>query len=114
MKKVIKYIIYINYLYKLFLFIIELCCAFCHYKNLHQGHKLIEICDEELLKKENITLDSSIKQFDEIALKLEKLKNLIEKEINEIDLAYDNVNKKLTKSFELKYEKLIKEENDLI
>jgi len=103
----------IYYLYKLFLFIIELCCSFCHYKNLHQGHKLIEICDEELLKKENITLDSSIKQFDEIALKLEKLKNLIEKEINEIDLAYDNVNKKLTKSFELKHEKLIKEENDL-
>ena len=41
------------------------------------------------------------------------LKNNIEKEITKIDTLYDQVNKETTKSFELKHEQLIKEENEL-
>ena len=71
MKKVIK-------IYYLF---IELCCLYCFYKNIHKGHKILEICDEESLKKENITIESSSKELNEIIIKVNNLKNLIEKEI---------------------------------
>ena len=71
------------------------------------------ICDEDLLKKENITIESSIKEFNENIQKTIYLKNNIEKQINEIDNSYDKVYKELTKSFELKHEKLTKEENSL-
>ena len=100
------------YIFK-YLKIIELCCAICHFKNLHSGHKLIEIYDEDLLKKENITIESSIKDFNENIKKIDTLKESIEKEITEIDKLYDKVNNELIKSFELKHEKLIKQENDL-
>jgi len=76
------------YLYLFLNYFLELCCAICHFKNLHSGHKLIEINDEELLKKENITIESSIKDFDEIIKKAETLKKSIEKEITEIDKLY--------------------------
>ena len=29
----------------------ELCCSICYFKNLHQGHKVLEVSDEESLKK---------------------------------------------------------------
>ena len=32
----------------------------CYFKNLHNGHKLVELSDEEALKKENITIDFDI------------------------------------------------------
>ena len=91
----------------------ELCCSFCYFRNLHQGHKVLEITDEELLKKENLTLEMTTKEFDDISQKVISIKEKIEKEINEIDKLYDKVNKEMTKSFEVKHEKLIKEENDL-
>ena len=71
------------------------------------------ICDKELLKKENITLESSFNDLNDISQKIIILKEKIEKEINEIDTLYNKVNEEMTKSFELKHEKLIKEENDL-
>jgi len=37
----------------------ELCCAYCLYKNLHDEHKVLPVNDEELLKKENISLETS-------------------------------------------------------
>ena len=105
MKKVSLYIyILIN---------LELCCAICHFRNLHSGHKLIEINDEALLKKENFTIESSKTDINEIIKKTVALKESIEKEIKEIDKLYDKVNNELIKSFELKYEKLKKQEKDL-
>ena len=71
------------------------------------------ISDEEALKKENISIESSTKEFDENSKKINDLKNKIEKEILELDKTYDKVYKETTKSFELKHEKLTKEENDL-
>jgi len=91
----------------------ELCCAFCHYKNMHRNHKLIEIDDEETLKKENISIEDSLKDLDINIQKLTNIKNNIANEITEINKAYDKVDKETTESFELKRKKLEKEENDL-
>ena len=81
--------------------------------NLHQGHKLLPINDEESLKKENISIENCTNDFNANSNKVEDLKKKIEKEILEIDKLYDKVYKEATKSYELKHEKLTKEENDL-
>ena len=65
------------------------------------------------MKKENITLDNSNKEFDEGILKLNNLKNSIENEMMEIDKRYEKVDNETTKSYEIKIEKLKKEEDDL-
>ena len=93
--------------------IIELCCAYCLYKNLHQGHKVIEIEDEETLKKENIIINDYIKDFDVSAQNVKNIKEKIENEIKEINISYEKVDKEISKSFELKHEKLIKEEKEM-
>jgi len=81
--------------------------------NFHNGHKLLLIDDEESLKKENITLDDYTKEFDNNIQKLDKLKALIEEEMIKIDNAYESVDKEVTKSYEIKKEKLNEEENEL-
>ena len=93
--------------------IIELCCALCFYKNLHHNHKVLEIYDEEALKKENIALNNSTKEFDDKIQKLDNLKNSIQNEMLEIDKTYENIVNQVTKSYEIKIEKLVKEEEDL-
>ncbi len=85
----------------------------CHFLNLHNGHKVLRIEDEESLKKENITIENSSQEFDGKINKLNNLKNLIEKEMKEIDNTYDKVDKETTKSFEIKREKLKTEEENL-
>ena len=65
------------------------------------------------MKKENITIENSTQEFNTNAKKLTNLKDLIEKEMIEIDKTYERVDKETTKSFELRREKLKKEENDL-
>ena len=80
---------------------------------MHDDHKIIEINDEEALKKENITIENSKNEFDINIKKLENLKNIIEKEVKEIDDTYEKVDKETSKSYEIKREKLNKEENDL-
>ena len=97
-------------IYNKILFYIELCCAYCLYVNLHKGHKVVPIDDEESLKKENIIINEYTKEFDTNAQNITNIKNKIEKEINEINLAYEKAEKETSKSFELKHEKLIKEE----
>ena len=97
---------------KLILFI-ELCCAICHFKNLHQGHKLLEIKDEESLNKENITIDSFTNDFNEIIKNVNNLKDKIEKEIYEINKCYDIVDNEIKKKFEEEHNKLLIEENNL-
>ena len=93
--------------------IIALCCSLCFFKNLHYGHKVLEICDEESLKKENITILDSSKKFASKIEKLNNLKNLIEKEMAQIDQTYEKVNNDTTKAFELKRKKLNEEEENL-
>ena len=55
----------------------------------HNGHKVLRIEDEESLKKENITIENSSQEFGTKIEKLNNLKNLIEKEMAEIDKTYD-------------------------
>lgn len=74
----------------------------------------MQISDKKKLKNENITLDSSIKEFNNNKQKSINFKENIEKEINLIDDSYQKIYNEITKSFQSKHELLIKEENDLI
>ena len=85
----------------------------CFFKNKHNGHKLLDIHEEEELKKEKISIEDSSKDINENKNKIEELKTKIENEIVEIDKLYEKVDKETTKSYELKHEKLLKEENEL-
>ncbi len=53
--------------------------------NLHKGHKVIPIEDEETLKKENINIQDYIKEFDESAKNVKNIKDKIENEIQKIN-----------------------------
>ena len=81
--------------------------------NIHKGHKVIPIDDEENLKKENLSINDYIKDYDSMAQNTENIKNKIENEIKEVNIRYEKVDKEISKSFELKHEKLIKEEKDM-
>ena len=99
--------------YLILFFLKEFCCSSCYFDNYHKGHKLIKIEDEESLKKENISIDTSKKVFEEMLTKTQCLKNKIESEISKINELYDKVMKEITQYFEKKHEKLISEENNL-
>ena len=79
-------------LYNIIFLILELCCSNCLVKNIHYGHKILEINDEESLKKENITIESSKNEFNNIFTKIKNIKEKIEKEMTEIDNLYDKIN----------------------
>ena len=81
--------------------------------NLHKGHKVIPIEDEEVLKKENLNINDYIKEFDKSAKNVINIKEKIENEINKINELYEKMDKETTKSFELKHEQLIKEEKEI-
>ena len=74
---------------------------------------VMDINDEEKLKKENISIEGSNKDIEDNKNKLEELKNKIENEMVKIDKLYDKVDNEVTKSYEIKHENLIKEENEL-
>ena len=65
------------------------------------------------MEKQNITIENSTKNYNENIQKIINLKENIETEITNIDNLYEKVNNETTKSYELKHEKLNKEENDL-
>ena len=65
------------------------------------------------MKKENITIDSSSNDFNNIIESLTKLKDKIEKEIINIDKEYDRVFNEVEKSYDKKREKLNNEEKNL-
>ena len=75
---------------------------------------MIEINDEESLKKENITIELFTKELNEVNQKATNLKNKIGKEIDEINKCYNIVKSQINKKFKEEHEKLIIEENDLI
>ena len=90
-----------------------ICCLMCHYKNLHEGHKLVEISNEEILKKENFNVKYEKDNFNEISKKMEELKNKIEAEINKINQAFDKTISELKNAYQKKHEILLKEEKNL-
>ena len=90
-----------------------MCCFFCFYKNMHQNHKLIELSDNESLKKENINIDSNNQELIDVNEKIVELKNKIESEIEKINSLFDKTMEEVTKSYKRKHEKLLKEENDM-
>ena len=65
------------------------------------------------MKKENITIENSNKEFDLNIQKLTNLKNSIANEMSVINNTYEKIDKETTAFFELKREKLKKEEEDL-
>ena len=85
----------------------------CTFKKMHDNHKVLEISDEESLKKENISIEESINKSGELMTKSNELKEKIEKEISNINLLYEKTIEDLTISYKQKHEKLIKEENAL-
>ena len=95
------------------LFFIELLCSICDYKQLHNGHKLVPIDDEESLKKLNINLDSSINELNEMMKKIVNFNEKIKNEITKIDNLYDKIFNEISHKYKINHEKLIKEENDL-
>jgi len=97
----------------LFLFL-ELCCAFCHFKELHQGHRLLEIFNEESVKKENITIEGKYEEIEKDIIKMKNIKEKIENEIIYINNSYDKIYKEVTEGFIRIHEKLIKRESELI
>jgi len=72
----------------------------------------LEISNEESLQKENITLDYSAKEFNDLIQKINNLKEKIENEIDKINNLYEKTVDELAKSFQIKHEKLIKEETE--
>ena len=80
---------------------------------MHKNHKIIEVSDEESLKYENISLENSTKNFDNLLSKIVSLKEKIEEEINKINNLFEKANEDLTKSFKIKHEKLNQEENEI-
>ena len=80
---------------------------------MHKNHQIIEVLDEESLKNENITLENSTKNFDNLLSKIVSLKEKIEEEINKINNLFEKANEDLTKSFKIKHEKLNQEENEI-
>ena len=81
----------------------------CHFKNLHNGHKLVELSDEEALKKENIDIDIETNNYNNISNEMINLKNTIEKELNILNQLFDKTIDELKKSYQKKHEKLLKE-----
>ena len=80
---------------------------------MHPNHKIIELSDIESLKRENITIESSIKHFNSIAEKTIFLKIDIEQEIDKINKLYEKTLGEITKSFLAKHEELIIRENNI-
>ena len=64
------------------------------------------------MKKENISIENSIKEFGDNIKKLNNLKKTIEYEMKAIDQTFEKVQMETTKSYVLKKEKLKKEEED--
>lgn len=69
--------------------------------------------DEESFKKENLTFDIESEEFEKKCEKINNLKEKIEQEIININNSYENVFNDISKSFELKHQKLYEEENNI-
>ena len=97
----------------LFIFNLELCCALCYFRNLHQNHKVIEINDHEILKQNNISLENEENDLNIFIEESYRIKDQILKEMKLIDQTFDDLNTEITNCFKKKQENLIKKENDI-
>lgn len=70
----------------------------------------MEITDEESLKKENLSGEILMNDFEKIVEKANELKNKIENEINNINKLYDQTVDGITKTYKRRHEELEKEE----
>ena len=80
---------------------------------LHSKHHIIKIDDEKALQKENLTINKSTKDFDYSMEQLNKLKDVIEQEMEKIDKAFEKADNDTTNAFAAKRAKLDKEEEEL-
>jgi len=85
----------------------------CYFKNLHNGHKLIDISEIKSLEKENIKIEEEIKELNEKNKKLISLKEKIEEEINKINKQFIKTVDELNNSYEEKISKIMKQKSDL-
>ena len=85
----------------------------CYFKNLHNGHKLIDISEIKSLEKENIKIEEEMKELNEKNKKLISLKEKIEEEINKINKQYIKAVDELNNSYEEKINKIMKQKSDL-
>ena len=65
------------------------------------------------MKRENITLDSSMNELNKYIEKIKNLEQKIENEIDKINKTFRTIDKEITKTYEEKHQKLILEENKL-
>ena len=65
------------------------------------------------MKRENITLDSSMNELNKYIEKLKNQEQKIENEIDKINKTFRTIDKEITKTYEEKHQKLILEENKL-
>ena len=79
----------------------------------HKNHKLIPINDEELLKKENISIEDFIDELNKYFEKINKLKEKTENEMIKLDNLFYKSSKDLAKSFEEKHLALTKQEDEI-
>ena len=70
----------------------------------------MEITDEESLKKENLSGEILMNNFEKIVEKANELKNKIENEINNINKLYDQTFEDITKTYKRRHLELEKEE----
>ena len=70
----------------------------------------MEITDEESLKKENLSGEILMNDFEKIVEKANEIKNKIENEINNINKLYDQTVDDITKTYKRRHEELEKEE----
>ena len=87
----------------------------CYYNKSHFEHKIIninELNDIEYLKKENITIEEEKNDLEYHIKLINKLKNIIENELNKINNLYDKTIDDILKSYLIKKEELINEEKN--
>ena len=84
----------------------------CHFQNLHNKHKVLEIKENEF-KKENIKINVEYKGLNDIIKNCNNLKEKLLNEMNNIDESYKKRNDEITSSFQIKHENLNKKENEL-
>ena len=92
---------------------IELCCALCHFRNLHNDHKVFEIRREEDFKEKNISIENEKNELNILIQESNNLKEKILKEIDLINKIYEEQNEEISISFKKKHEDLKNKENDL-
>ena len=108
-----RYIYFLLFFFYFIFIILELFCPLCYFLYYHNGHKIFQISNEKLLNDVNISIELSLKEFNDNIEKTKNLKEKIEKEINEIDKLYDKVYNEVTNTFKIKHEKLTNDENNL-